>query len=262
MTNLSRATSVLLIVVYFLYLWTQVRSAKYAYRPLVQLDDQNGSEVDEEDEVVELRRPTHRKYLSCPLILSTSPPLLSLNDSASCDPFGAKPFPDPTRAITAKSRISAAMKCIASSAWVQKGLPTVLLITSTGLISVCGEYLVSSVDHFVSHTPISKTMVGLIILPIVGNAAELVSSIMFASRKQIDLAFAVSIGSAIQIALFVTPLIVLIGWAMDRDMSLNLTAFESVTLCASSMLFLVLVFEDRCSVLKGVCLCAGYTVIA
>jgi Ca2+:H+ antiporter len=105
-------------------------------------------------------------------------------------------------------------------------------------------------------------MVGLIILPIVGNAAELVSGIMFASRKQMDLAFAVSIGSAIQIALFVTPLIVLVGWGIDRNMSLQFTPFESVALAASSALFMVLVFESRCSVMKGVCLCAGYTVIA
>lgn len=105
-------------------------------------------------------------------------------------------------------------------------------------------------------------MVGLIILPIVGNAAELVSGILFASRKQMDLAFAVSIGSAIQIALFVTPLIVLIAWGIDRDMSLHFTAFESVALAASSVLFLMLVFDSRCSVLKGVCLCAGYAIIA
>ncbi|KAF1358100.1 hypothetical protein EJ07DRAFT_167099 [Lizonia empirigonia] len=145
--------------------------------------------------------------------------------------------------------------------WTQK-IPVMMLMISTGLISICSENLVSRVDHFVTHSPISKTMVGLIILPIVGNAAELVSGIVFASRKQIDLAFAVSIGSAIQIALFVTPLIVLIGWGVDRDMSLHFTPFEPIALAASSVLFLMLVFENRCSVLKGVCLCAGYAVIA
>ena len=107
----------------------------------------------------------------------------------------------------------------------------------------------------------SRYLRSTVAAPIVGNAAELVSSILFASRKQTDLAFAVSIGSAIQIALFVTPLVVLIAWGIDRDMSLQFTAFESVALAVSSVLFLMLVFDNRCSMVKGVCLCAGYAII-
>ena len=167
-----------------------------------------------------------------------------------------------SRATSLISRLSATMNNLLASTWVRKGTPVLLLIASTALISMCSENLVSRVDHFVAHSPISKSMVGLIILPIVGNAAELVSGILFASRKQMDLAFAVSIGSAIQIALFVAPLIVLIAWGIDRDMSLQFTAFESAALGASSVLFLMLVFDGRCSVLKGVCLCAGYAIIA
>lgn len=157
------------------------------------------------------------------------------------------------------SKLSAAMDVMLTSTWVQRTIAVLLLIASTTFISTCSENLVSCVDHFVAHSPISKTMVGLIILPIVGNAAELVSGILFASRKQMDLAFAVSIGSAIQIALFVTPLVVLIAWGIDRDMSLHFTAFESVALAASSVLFLMLLFDSRCSVLKRVCL---YAIIA
>ena len=159
------------------------------------------------------------------------------------------------------NKLAAVMEVVFTSSLAQKTVPVVFLVASTALISICSDNLVSRVDHFVAHSPISKTMVGLIILPIVGNAAELVSSILFASRKQTDLAFAVSIGSAIQIALFVTPLVVLIAWGIDRDMSLQFTAFESVALAASSALFLMLVFDNRCSVVKGVCLCAGYAII-
>lgn len=73
----------------------------------------------------------------------------------------------------------------------------ILLVAPTGLISVCSKNLVARVDHSVAHSPISKTRVGLIILPIVGNAADLIYGLTFASRRQIDLAFAVAIGSAI-----------------------------------------------------------------
>lgn len=256
MNDLSRATSIVLIIVYFLYLWTQIRSEKYAYKPLIQLDD---PEVPEMVGSVELGR-AHRRTLSYPRAPLASPPLLSMSDSKSydsCDTGAADPC-----CTSAVGGLTAATNAILASAWVQRSVPVILLVVSTGLISVCSENLVSRIDHFVAHSPVSKTMVGLVMLPVVGNAAELVSGILFASRKQMDLAFAVSIGSAIQIALFVTPLVVLIAWGVDRDMSLHFTAFESVALAASSALFLMLVFDSRCSVLKGVCLCAGYAVIA
>lgn len=262
MTDLSRATSIVLIIVYFLYLWTQIRSEKYAYKPLIQLDD---PEVPDMVDSVELGRANvHRRTLSYTRAPLALPPLLSMSDSKSYDSFdnGAADGSYCTPAVSMMGKLLAAMDGMLASTWVQRTIPVILLIASTALVSICSENLVSRVDHFVAHSPISKTMVGLIILPIVGNAAELVSGILFASRKQMDLAFAVSIGSAIQIALFVTPLVVLIAWGIDRDMSLHFTAFESVALAASSVLFLMLVFDSRCSVLKGVCLCAGYAIIA
>lgn len=259
MTDLSRATSVVLVIVYFLYLWTQIRSEKYAYKPLIQLDD---PDVPEMVDSVELGRASvHRRTLSYPRAPLASPPRLSMSDSKSYDSFDTGAA-DTSYCTPAMSRLSAAMDVLFASTWVQRTVPVILLVVSTGLISVCSENLVSRVDHFVAHSPVSKTMVGLIILPVVGNAAELVSGILFASRKQMDLAFAVAIGSAIQIALFVTPLIVLIAWGIDRDMSLHFTVFESVALAASTALFLMLVLDSRCSVLKGVCLCAGYVIIA
>lgn len=262
MINLSRATSIILILVYILYLWTQISSERFAYKPLIQLEDPESSDM--VDSVELGRANSHRRTLSYPRASLASPPLLSLSDSKSYDSCNSSIADTAycTSAVSVMSKLSATIDAFRASVWVQRLTPVILLIISTALISVCSENLVSRVDHFVAHSPISKTMVGLIMLPIVGNAAELVSGILFASRKQMDLAFAVSIGSAIQIALFVTPLVVLIAWAIDRDMSLLCTAFESVALAASSVLFLMLVFDSRCSVLKGVSLCAGYMVIA
>lgn len=262
MVNLSRATSIVLILVYALYLWTQMSTERFAYKPLIQLEDPEASDMVDS---VELGRASpHRRTLSYPRAPLASPPLLSMSDSKSYDSFDTSQA-DTARCTSAMSllnKLSAIIHVMRTSAFVQKTAPVVLLIISTALISICSENLVSRVDHFVAHSPISKTMVGLILLPIVGNAAELVSGILFASRKQMDLAFAVSIGSAIQIALFVTPLVVLIAWGIDGDMSLHFTVFESISLAASSVLFLMLVFDSRCSVLKGVTLCAGYMIIA
>ncbi|KAJ4314263.1 hypothetical protein N0V94_006532 [Neodidymelliopsis sp. IMI 364377] len=238
-------------------------SAKYAYKPLIELEDLTELQTEEEAAVLG-NRTTPRGNIRYPRASTVSPPLLSFTDSKSYDSFdiAAEDRPDPPSALSRIAKMVVAVRCKTSAARVHKMIPVILLIMSTGLISLCSANLVSSVDHFVTHTPISKTTVGLIILPIVGNAAELVSGIMFASRKQMDLAFAVSIGSAIQIALFVTPLVVLIGWGMDRDMTLHFTMFEGVTLITSAVLFLMLVSDGKCEVWKGVCLCAGYNVIA
>lgn len=229
-----------------------MRSSRFGYTPLIQHDPNDTPEV---VEITDLSRSSYRRRtLSYPREPLT--PLiyeeLSFHDPAQKPGFGA----------SAIGKISSAYEGAKSVPWVRKCSPVVALMVSTALISVCGSFLVDSIDHFVDHSPISKMMVGLIILPIVGNAAEIVSAIMFASRKQMDLAFAVSIGSAIQIALFVTPLMVVAGWILDRDMALHFTVFEAETLVASTVLFCCLCLDNRCSLLKGVSLFAGYTIIA
>jgi Ca2+:H+ antiporter len=259
--DLNRATSIVLAVVYLLYLWTQIASTKYAYKPLIQFDDPCEPEM---DETVELGNSLlHQTTLPPTPKVPPSSPVSNLGSPVECDVsyVALKNSPSATRLGLLIVKTSAMVAPMKTSVWFTRVMPILLLVISTGLISVCGGYLVTSIDHFVDHTPISKTMIGLVILPLVGNAAELVSGIMFASRKQTDLAFAVAIGSAIQIALFVTPLVVLIGWGIGREMMLNFTGFEAATLVASSVLFLMLVFDHRCSILKGACLCAGYTII-
>lgn len=259
--DLNRATSIVLIVVYLLYLWTQIASTEFSYKPLIQFDVPYEPGMDEN---VELGKSSHypRTASSMPAVPPSSPAseldrLIGHDESH----IRVGDLRSQTRLKSMMKNTSTMVALAKTRIWVSRGASILLLVGSTGLISVCGGYLVTSIDHFVEHTPISKTMIGLAILPLVGNAAELVSGIMFASRKQTDLAFTVANGSAIQIALFVTPLVVLIGWGIDRDMTLSFTRFEAATLTASSVLFLMLIFDNRCSIVKGACLCAGYTII-
>jgi Ca2+:H+ antiporter len=245
---LSRDISIVLILVYGIYLVSQIKSTKYAYKPLIQLDPDDCEQL----EVVPIdyinQSSYHRRTLSYPRHPTT---LSSFDDLLS--------YHSPKQATI--SRIVARIETIKSIPWIRKTLPIASFIVSTGFISISGGYLVDSIDHFVDHSPVSKIMIGLIILPIVGNAAELLSGIMFASRKQMNLAFAVAIGSAIQITLFITPLIVVVGWGLGREMALNFTHFEALALITSTALFSSLIHDDRCSLLKGVGLVAGYTVI-
>jgi len=88
----------------------------------------------------------------------------------------------------------------------------VILCAITVVVAICAEFLVDSIAGLTETAHISKTFVGLILLPIVGNAAEHVTAIVVAVKDKMDLALGVAMGSSLQIALFVTPLMVILGW--------------------------------------------------
>ena len=104
----------------------------------------------------------------------------------------------------------------------------IALVLITICVAICAEFLVDSIDSIVSRFAISKTFVGLILLPIVGNAAEHVTAVVVAWKNKMNLALGVAIGSSMQIALFVTPALVLLGWAIGQPMNLRFETFETV----------------------------------
>jgi Ca2+:H+ antiporter len=102
-----------------------------------------------------------------------------------------------------------------------------VLVVTTFLVAICAEYLVDSIDDLVVSAGISKAFIGLILIPIVGNAAEHVTAVVVALRDKMDLAMGVAIGSSIQIALLVTPFLVICGWIMGREMTLHFETCKS-----------------------------------
>lgn len=138
-----------------------------------------------------------------------------------------------------------------------------LLIISTCLVAVCAEFMVDSIRDVVKDDAgLSEAFIGIIILPIVGNAAEHVTAVTVAAKNKMDLAIGVAIGSSIQIALFVTPLVVLLGWCMNKELSLLFTLFETVSLFVSAFIVNFLVLDGRSNYLEGALLCAAYVMIA
>lgn len=138
-----------------------------------------------------------------------------------------------------------------------------LLLGSTALVALCAEFMVDAIDGVVSgNSGLSEAFVGLILLPIVGNAAEHVTAVTVAIKNKMDLAIGVAIGSSIQIALFVTPLVVILGWIMNKDMSLYFTLFETISMFVSAFIVNFLVLDGRSNYLEGSLLCAAYVIIA
>lgn len=119
----------------------------------------------------------------------------------------------------------------------------VALVVVTVMVAICAEYLVDSIDSIVETAHISKTFIGLILLPIVGNAAEHVTAVVVSYKGKMDLAIGVAIGSSMQIALLVTPFLVILGWIIGQDMTLHFETFETVVFFLSILIvnYLILV---------------------
>ncbi|KAK5074824.1 Vacuolar membrane antiporter with Ca2+/H+ and K+/H+ exchange [Lithohypha guttulata] len=136
------------------------------------------------------------------------------------------------------------------------------LVLVTILVSVCADYLVDSIDAIVEKAHISKTFIGLILIPIVGNAAEHVTAVIVAYKNKMDLAIGVAIGSSLQIAIFVTPFLVILGWMMGQPMTLHFETFETVSFFLASLVVILLIQDGKSNYLEGL-LCLGmYFIIA
>jgi Ca2+:H+ antiporter len=118
---------------------------------------------------------------------------------------------------------------------------------STTLIAFCSEFMVSSINDI----PISKTFIGLILLPIVGNAAEHATSVTVAIKDKMDLAIGVAVGSSMQIALLVLPLIDVLGWITEsadchgNNMSLSFDGFQLAVLFVAVLLVNYLIQDGK-----------------
>lgn len=138
----------------------------------------------------------------------------------------------------------------------------IALVVVTLLVAICAEYLVDSIDSIVESANISKTFVGLVLIPIVGNAAEHVTAVIVAYKGKMDLAINVAIGSSLQIALFVTPFLVLLGWAMGQPMTLHFQGFETMVFFISVLIVNYLIQDGKSNYLEGA-MCIGiYAIIA
>ncbi|BGP26009.1 calciumion transporter [Rhodotorula toruloides] len=110
------------------------------------------------------------------------------------------------------------------SVWFALGL----LVVVTGLTGVTAEFLVSSIDGLTATGNVSKEFVALILLPVVGNAAEHVTALVVARKNKLDLSLAVAVGSSLQIALFVIPVLILLGGLIGQPLDLEFDSFETL----------------------------------
>jgi len=137
----------------------------------------------------------------------------------------------------------------------------VFLAIITITVAVCSEYLVSSIEGITLAWGISETFAGMILLPIVGNAAEHLTAVTVSIKNKMDLAIGVAVGSSQQIAMMVTPLMVLLGWILNQPMTLYFEVFETAVLFMTVILVFALLNDGSSNWLEGSMLIGVYLIL-
>lgn len=137
-----------------------------------------------------------------------------------------------------------------------------ILLVATGFIAWMSELLVSAVESASQTLGLTEVFVGVILVAIVGNAAEHSTAILVALKNQMDLAFHIAVGSSMQIALFVAPALVFLSYAIGRPMNLLFTSFEVVTVGLAVLIVSLVAVDGESNWMEGVLLLAVYLIFA
>lgn len=136
-----------------------------------------------------------------------------------------------------------------------------LLVAVTVLVAVTAEFLVDSINGLTSGGAISTEFVGVILLPIVGNAAEHVTAVTVSVKDKLTLSLGVAVGSSIQIALFVIPFIVTLGWILGKPLTLMFDPLESIVMFLAVLTVNYVIQDGRSNWLEGMLLMSLYLIL-
>ena len=137
-----------------------------------------------------------------------------------------------------------------------------VLLAATVLVGFMSEYLVGSLEGFTTDLGLSEFFVGLIIIPIVGNAAEHAAAVMFALKNKMGLAVTIALGSTTQIALFVAPLLVVLSFVIGKPMDLILNnSLELIALIGAVFIANSVARDGETNWLEGLMLLGVYLIL-
>ena len=171
----------------------------------------------------------------------------------------------PLAGETATQRRQASASPLATLAtWWQTTLwlPIAVLAGTTAVTAGVSEVLVSTIEPLTHQIGLNPFFVGLIILPIVGNAAEHFSAITSATRNHMEISMAITAGSSIQIALLAAPLLVLAGALIGVPLDLNFSLLEVAMFALVTGLYALISLDGESTWLEGLLLCAFYLILA
>ncbi|KAG5406235.1 hypothetical protein IGI04_012354 [Brassica rapa subsp. trilocularis] len=132
----------------------------------------------------------------------------------------------------------------------------------TLVIALLSEYVVATIEDASDSWGLSVSFISIILLPIVGNAAEHAGAIIFAFKNKLDISLGVALGSATQISLFVVPLSVIVAWIMGIKMDLNFNILETSCLALAIIITAFTLQDGTSHYMKGLVLLLCYVIVA
>jgi Ca2+:H+ antiporter len=136
-----------------------------------------------------------------------------------------------------------------------------VLLVCTLLVALESEMLVDALKVATSQLGLTALFTGVIVVPIVGNAAEHATAVTVAMKNKMDLSVSVAVGSSMQIALFVAPVLVIAGWVLGKPMDLDFNPFELVAVAVSVLIANSISSDGKSNWLEGTLLLATYIVL-
>jgi Ca2+:H+ antiporter len=137
-----------------------------------------------------------------------------------------------------------------------------LLLVATVFVALESELLVGSLEPAIADLGLSKFFVGLILVPIIGNAAEHSSAVLFALKDRVDVTLEIAIGSSVQVALFVAPALVFISLIVGHPMDFIFSPFEVAAVGVSTLIVAIVIRDGRSNWLEGAQLLGAYVIMA
>ncbi len=138
----------------------------------------------------------------------------------------------------------------------------VVLVIAVALIALLSEILVGAVEPVTEQLGLSEFFLGIILIPLVGNAAEHFVAVQVALKDKMDLSLSIAIGSSLQIALLVAPLLVFISLAIGNPMPLEFNIYEILAVAAASLIAAFVSLDGRSNWLEGSMLLVLYVILA
>lgn len=136
-----------------------------------------------------------------------------------------------------------------------------VLIVAVAAIALLSEFLVGAVEPVTETLGFSTFFVGIILIPIIGNVAEHVVAVEVATKNHMELSLNIALGSSLQIALFVAPLLVLISPLLGNPFVLEFNTFELIALVSASVIGALVAIDGKSNWLEGSMLLAVYLIL-
>jgi Ca2+:H+ antiporter len=136
-----------------------------------------------------------------------------------------------------------------------------ILAASTVAIVVMSEVMVGAIEPTAKDWGLTELFIGVMLIPLVGNIAEHLVAVQVALANKMDLSLGIAIGSGLQVALFVTPVLVFAGILLDRKMTLVFNTYELLALVAAVLIAVLITVDGESHWLEGAELLAVYAML-